>query len=98
MECDDLVAEDVVAGRDGLGDGHGPGVVVGDQLVSAPGSGVGSIADQTDLVDLEELQCRLVNAGAVSGALGEVVDDWAVMAARPRGPLKLHDVASCDLG
>jgi len=39
VQGDDLMAKDVIAGRDVGGDGGDPGVVVGDQGVGGPGAG-----------------------------------------------------------
>lgn len=64
VEGNDLVAENVVAGLQGRGDGDVPSEVVGDQVVRGPETGVGSIY-QTTLVDLDPLKGGLVNGGRV---------------------------------
>jgi len=94
VQGDDLVAEDVVARGEGLGDVDGPLVAVGDELVGAPLVGGG--VDDTDLSELEEAQALLVGVGAVARALGQVVDDRAVVGLGPGVPLESHGAAGSD--
>ena len=61
MESYSLVSQNVVAGRDVLGDLHQPAVIVVGQFRGAPD--VLGCVDQADLVDLEELELRLVDGG-----------------------------------
>lgn len=95
MQGNDLVAQDVVAGGEALGDVDGPGVVVGDELVGGPLVGGG--VEDTRLVELEEAQGGLVGLGAVALALREVVEDRAVVALGPGVPLEVKAAASGDL-
>lgn len=53
VQGDDLVAENVLAWGNGLGDLDGPGEVVGDELLGGPLAAV-----EAGLVDLEEAQVR----------------------------------------
>lgn len=95
VEGDDLVAPDVVAGREVLGDLDDPRVVVGNQLRGSPCSGEGLVRDQTDGGDLEEFEVGLVNGRAVTVvALGKHVDDGAVVGVGPCAPVDL-DVVTC---
>lgn len=96
MQGDDLVAEDVVASGDAAGDGHGPAVVVGDQVVGGPGTGGTAAIDETALADLEPLEGGLVDGRAVAVAAGEVVDDGAVVALGPLSPLQLNLSSGLD--
>ena len=97
MEGDDLVAEDVLAGSDVLGDSDGPGVAVGDQVIGGPA--VGSSVVEALLIDLEEGEVTGGGGGAVvAGALGEVVEDGAVVRLGPGVPLELDLATSSDLG
>lgn len=77
MESDDLVTQNVVAGLERGGDGDVVGIVVVDQVVRGPDSGVRA-GDQTRGVDLDPLKGGLVNSGwVVSGR--NVGDDGAVV-------------------
>ena len=98
MQRDELVAEHIVAWRDGRRDLQQPGVVVGDQLIVAPDAGRVGLVDQADGVDLEELQRRLVNRLAGSVAVGQVAQDWAMVAAWPGRPLEEDFVAGSHDG
>lgn len=70
-------------------------VVVGNQLVRCPGTGVAS-ADESTLIDLEELESRLVNTLAWAVAVGEVGQDWTVVRIWPDSPLEFDLIASSD--
>jgi hypothetical protein len=73
VERDRLEADEVVAARHGLGDGGGPGRVLGDHLARAPGAVVDGAGQQAGLVDLEPLERGGVDAGArAAWALREV--------------------------
>lgn len=82
VEGNDLVTENVVAGGDVAGDGDIPLEAVADELVGSPAA-----AGQTLLGDLEELEVGLGGAGAVSGALGEIVDERTLVRLGPGVPL-----------
>jgi len=94
VQGDNFVAQDVVARGEGLGDVDGPLVAVGDQLVGAPGVGGG--VDDARRGELEEGQALLVGGGAVALALGQVVDDGAVVGLGPGVPLEGHGAAGSD--
>ena len=98
MQSDDFVAEDVVAGRDALGDRDSPAVVVGDQLVGSPGAWGSCIVDKPTGADLEKLELRLVNVSAAPRALGQIIQNGAVMAVGPWRPLQFDDIASGNFG
>jgi hypothetical protein len=94
MDRHDLCAQDVVAARDLLGDCNGLlVVVVVEDGVGAPVAGLlllaalreaaGAVVDQGTLVDLEELQRRLVNVLAVTVAGREPGGGPAVVGAVP---------------
>lgn len=95
VKRDDLVTEDVVAGRDGRGHGSDPFVTVGDQLDSGP---LLSRLVETGLLDLDPLEGLDINVGAVASAVGDVGDDGADMRVGPVGPLPLDGAASRDGG
>lgn len=99
MECDDLVAEDVEAGGDVLGNLDEPAVAVLNELVGTPLAGGGGTVDKADLVDLEELEGGLVNGLAAGGAaVGEVVDHRTVVRLGPGVPLDGNLVTGLDNG
>lgn len=84
MQSNDLVAEDVAARCKGRGDGDVPLQVVAHQLVRRPGLRAGR---QALLRDLEEAKVGGLGRGAAAGALGQGVDDGALVAvARPGVP------------
>lgn len=80
MKSDDLVSQDVVAGRDRLGDRCRPRVVVRDQLRARP-----LLRGRVDAasLDLDPLELRLVCLAAIAVAGSDVIDDGAVWV-RPR--------------
>lgn len=94
VQGNELVAQDVVAGGKGGRNLDQPTVVVGDQLVIAPGSRNGSVIHESDAINLEELQCRLVNGFAGVTTVCEIVNDWAMMCVGPSRPLEI-DLVSC---
>ena len=70
------------------------------ELVRGPVAGLAAARTQLDLAhlgELEELQARLVNSLARAIALGKVVHDGAVVAARPLGPLQRDLSAGSNL-
>lgn len=95
VKGNDFVTHDIVAGSNAAGDGHGPAVVAGDQIVGGPG--VVTAADEALLIDLEELELGLVDGGAVAVAVGEVGDDRTLVTLGPGSPLQLDLLASSDL-
>jgi hypothetical protein len=92
------VAQNVVARLDAAGDRDGAAVVVGNELVRGPGARDGVVCDQPALVDLEELELRLIDRGAITVAVGQVGNDGAVVIGWPVGPLQLHRASGCDRG
>ncbi|KAL5896110.1 hypothetical protein ACKVWC_011545 [Pyricularia oryzae] len=92
VQGDDLVAEHVVAGSQVAGDGDGGLVAVLDELVGSPDAVL-----QTGLADLEEVERRGVDLVAAGGAaVGEVVDDGALVAVGPGVPLDGHGLSGRD--
>lgn len=89
-----LVAEDVVAGGEGGGDGSGPGVVVGDEVLGSP-----DLGGQVDagLVNLDPLEGVLVGRGAVTVALGDVCEDGSLVGFRPGRPEEVDGAAGGNL-
>lgn len=55
------MAQNVVAGLDTAGDRDGAAVVIGNKVVRGPCSRHGVVGDQSALVDLEELELRLIH-------------------------------------
>lgn len=96
VKGNDLVAEDVAAGLDVLGDVDGGGKVVGDHLVGLPVARDGVIVDQTDGSGLEEAEVAGLDGCAVSWAGGEVIDDWSVVRVGPGVPLEVDGAACLD--
>jgi hypothetical protein len=96
VQRDDLMAQNVVAGRNGLGDLHHPAVVVIDELVIAPDAGDSRVINQTNTINLEELKCCLVNRLAGTVARGEIIDNRPVVGIRPRGPLQVDLITRRD--
>lgn len=96
VESNDLVAEDVVSWGDGGWDSDGAGQVVGHQSIRSPGTWSSSVVEETGLGDLEPLERGLVNSGAITTAVGEVVDDWTVVRLWPCVPVKVDVSSSLD--
>lgn len=97
MKCDDLVTENVLAGSDVLGDGDGPGEVVGDEVVRGPALRSGIV--QSLLVNLEEGKVTSFNGSAVvTGAPRQVVQNGTVVRLGPGVPLELDLTTSGDSG
>lgn len=97
MHSDDLVAEDIVAGSQCRGDGHGPGVVVADQIGGCPCLGVEVDAG---FVDLDPLERGLVDsrAGVIAGAtVGYIGQDGTNVGVRPGGPVCVVGIESVIL-
>jgi len=53
--------------------------VLTDQVVSGPSASAQVATDEALLVDLEPGEALLVDLGAVTGAAGHVVNDWALV-------------------
>jgi len=66
------------------------------QLVGRPAARDSGITVETLSIDLEEFELGLVDFGAVAVASSKVVDDGAVVAARPCGPLEVDLITSSD--
>lgn len=79
VESNDLVAENIATRSDGRRNRNVPGEPVAHHLVGRPGAWWRGAVNQTLLVDLEELQGARGGGGAGPVALGEVVEDGAVM-------------------
>lgn len=79
MQRNDFVTKDVVSGSDIRRYCDSPRVVVGNQLVGSPSTWDGSIIDEANAVDLEELESGLIDCFAVAIAVGEIIDNWAVV-------------------
>lgn len=94
VQSNELVSQDVVAGGKCGRNLNQPAVVVGDQLVIAPGSRNGSVIHKSHAINLEELQCRLVNSFARVTTVCEVVNDRAMVCVGPGRPLEI-DLVSC---
>src|ERR1700757_2583339 len=90
------MAEDVVAWCNGGRNLHQPTVIIGDQLIVTPGTRRGCIIDQTNSVNLEKLQCGLINSFATGTTVGQVGDDGAMVSIWPWSPLKTDLVSSCN--
>lgn len=96
MQGDNLVTENVLTRSKGLGDGDGPGVAIGDQVVRGPVLGGGVV--QALLVDLEEREVAGGGLGAVvTVAPRHVVEDGTVVRLGPGVPLELNLATSSDL-
>jgi len=98
VEGQDLVTDNVVTWGNAGGDLRDPGVVVGNELVGSPGTGDGGVVDETNSVNLEELEGGLVNSLAFTVAVGKVGHDWTVVRVWPGGPLELDVVTSSNDG
>jgi hypothetical protein len=90
------MAEDIVAGSNRLGDLHHPAVVVLDELVVAPDTRDSRVINQSDTIDLEELERRLVNRLARTVARSQVVNNRSVVSIRPLSPLQVDLVSRRD--
>lgn len=94
MESHQLVTENIVAGSDGLRDLDHPAVIVLDQLIITPGTRDVRVVDQTNAVDLEELERGLVNCLATVTTVGEIVHDRTMVRLGPFCPLDV-DAVTC---
>lgn len=92
------MTEDIVPIRHGLRNRKGVCVVVLDHVVAGPGTRGVTAVDKTLLVDLEKLQTGLVGLGAVTVTGSQVVEDWAVVALWPFGPLQFDLGAGFHVG
>jgi len=93
VKGNDLMTSDIVAWLDSLWDDGGPAVVVRNELVRSPSARDSGVVDETDGIDLEELQVCLCHTFARAVAVGKIGDDRAVMRVRPWGPLELNRVS-----
>lgn len=98
MQSDDLVAPDIVSRGEVGRNLDDPRVVIADQLVCGPSAGEGAVVGEADAGDLEEFQACLVDRGAVVVALGEHVDDGAVVGRGPSAPVDLDMVTGLNRG
>jgi hypothetical protein len=97
VQSNQLVAKNVVARRNGFRDLHHPGVVVGDELVVAPGAWHLRVVHQPYSVDLEELERSFVDRCTGCSARRQVVYNGSVMRFWPRGsPLELNAITSSN--
>jgi len=99
VKGDDLMASNVVPRGDARGDVHRPAVVVGNELIGTPGPTAGRARNQTNCVDLEEVEACFVHGltGSIT-TICEVCDDWPVVAVGPWSPLELDGATSGDSG
>tara|TARA_R110002003_G_scaffold351_4_gene18899 strand:- start:17550 stop:18959 length:1410 start_codon:yes stop_codon:yes gene_type:complete len=93
VESDDLVAEDVLASREGGGNSNGPGVVLTDHLDGSPFT-----IRVTILLDLSPLEGGLVDGGDVTGIRCYIGDDRTHVRFWPGGPVELDGATGSDLG
>lgn len=96
VKGDNFVAEDVVAWSDALRDGDSPFIAGGDQLVRRPATRPRAPRDESLLVNLIKFEFSLVGGATFAVAVGEVINDRAMMRLWPGGPLKLHSPASSN--
>lgn len=87
MQCDDLVAQDILSRRDISWDLNGPGVVIRDEGVSCPVTWVAA-GEEPNAIYFEPAQCGLIDRLTGPVARGEVVDDWSVVGDGPGGPFE----------
>lgn len=96
VQRDNLMTKHVRASFQRRGNRDDPGVVVGDEIVSAPCARCWA-ALQADLIDFGELEGGLVDLCAVVvGAGGEVVQHRAFVARRPGVPEELYRLPGDD--
>ena len=92
VQRNDLVAEDVLAGSEALGDSDGPGVVLADHLDGSPLAVL--VTSTLNLGPLEILLLDGLNVTTVSGNVGK---DGANVGHRPLGPVELDSATSGNL-
>ena len=95
LQCDSLVAENVVAGGDVLGDAYEPAEIVGDEDIGGPGLAGGVEAGCVDLEEFKGGRVDLLAGGALTAR--EVVNHRALVGVGPSVPLKADAVASSHL-
>ena len=88
-EGNDLVAEDVLAWCESLGDCRGPRVVGADQLHSCPLP----LVILAPLINLDPLKRLFVGISAVAAAVGDVRQHGAFVRGVPRRPVEVHGAA-----
>jgi hypothetical protein len=106
------MAENIIAGRNVGWDCGSPRVVIGDEFIGCPCSRHRSRVIETTCVNFKEFQFSLVNRGAISITVCEVIYrgqkvlletiartyDWAMMRRRPCSPLQLDCSSSFHWG
>ena len=86
MQSDDFMSEDVVTGSERRWYSKGPRDVVGNESIGSKVSWVGAAKPSTSS-NLVELQVGLGDCCAITIAVGEVVDNWALVGNWPCIPL-----------
>ena len=90
-----LVSHDVVARSKGGRNFDKPAIVVGNQLVGRPGARRSSVIYEAHAINLEELECRLINALAGATAVCKVGKHRAMERRGPSSPLEVY-LVSCS--
>ena len=96
VETDELVTEHVAARRNRGRDLDVPLIASADELVGGPLARRAVAVNKALLRNLEEVQVAGLGRRAAAGALGEIVDDRAMVALRPGVPLQGDGRAGCD--
>lgn len=91
VERNDFVAEDVLARGKVLGDSHGPGVVVGNQLVGSPLAVL-----VTSTLNLKPLEILLLDGLEVAGVGSSVSENGANVGCGPGAPVEVDFATSGD--
>lgn len=84
------MAQDIIAGSDALRDLNRPSLARGEELIGRPMAGLRVPGYEAFLVDLVEFQGCFVYGRTLPIAVGEVIDDGAVVGVWPCIPLELH--------
>lgn len=93
VKSNNLVAEDIVAWGQGLGDLKCPREASGNKDICRPLAAVHGHINETFLTNFEELKIVLVNSLTVSRTSCEIINDRTFMTFRPGAPLKSDLVA-----
>jgi hypothetical protein len=96
VKSNNLVAKDIVAWGQGLGDLKCPREASGNKDICRPLAAVHGHINETFLTNLEELKIVLVNSLTVSRASCEIINYRTFMTFRPGVPLQSDLVTCCN--
>lgn len=90
-----LVSHDVVSRSKSGRDFDKPAIIVGNQLVSRPDARESGVIYEAHAINLEELECRLINTLAGATTICKVGKHWPMVSRGPSSPLEVY-LVSCS--